>query len=164
MTLQNIEEDNVFLMVSGGVDLAVYKHGRKEVDVVEFGEEGSAYAGLNICKVQVALNNKFFMIGLVENSNSTSKRALGFFGLDRLRLTTKPLKWVTKVRNPAEPVTVPFCQYPFKNFYADDHLSTMMLIDDKQRTLDFHYILWRFDTSQLDLTTLKALDNGPGHN
>ena len=26
-----------------------------------------------------------------------SKRAIGFFGLSRVQLTTKPLKWVTKV-------------------------------------------------------------------
>jgi hypothetical protein len=41
-------------------------------------------------------------------------------------------------------------QYPFENFYADEHLSTMMLIDDRHRALDFQYILWRFDTTGLD--------------
>ena len=38
----------------------------------------------------------------------------------------------------------------------------MMLIDDRHRALDFQYILWRFDTSQLDTSELKFLDNGPG--
>ena len=53
-------------------------------------------------------------------------------------------------------------QYPFENFYADDHLSTMMLIDDRHRALDFQYILWRFDTSNLDNQVLGKLDHGPG--
>ena len=53
-------------------------------------------------------------------------------------------------------------QYAFENFYADDHLSTMMLIDERHRALDFQYILWRFDTTQLDIQDLKFLDNGPG--
>lgn len=48
------------------------------------------------------------------------------------------------------------------NFYADDHLSTMMLIDETKRTLDFHYILWRFDTTKLDIKALNRLDIGPG--
>ena len=38
----------------------------------------------------------------------------------------------------------------------------MMLIDDAHRALDFQYILWRFDTSQLDTQSLGRLDNGPG--
>ena len=38
----------------------------------------------------------------------------------------------------------------------------MMLIDERHRALDFQYILWRFDTSQLDIQDLKFLDNGPG--
>lgn len=77
-----------------------------------------------------------------------SKRAIGFFGLNRIQLTCKPLKWVTK--------------YPFENFCADDHLSTMMLIDSNHRALDFQYILWRFDTKDLDLEVLGKLDAGPG--
>jgi len=52
-----------------------------------------------------------------------SKRALGFFGMNRSKLETKPLKWVTKCA--------------FANFYADDHLSTMMLVDERHRKLDF---------------------------
>ena len=38
----------------------------------------------------------------------------------------------------------------------------MMLIDETKRTLDFHYILWRFDTSKLDIKALNRLDIGPG--
>ena len=55
-------------------------------------------------------------------------------------------------------------QYPFENFYADDHLSTMMLIDQAHKTLDFHFILWRYETKELDHATLARLDVGPGGN
>ena len=39
----------------------------------------------------------------------------------------------------------------------------MMLINAERRALDFQYILWHFDTSNLDLVTLKKLDNKTGH-
>ena len=39
----------------------------------------------------------------------------------------------------------------------------MMLLDSQRRALDFQYILWHFDTSKLDLATLKKLDNKTGH-
>lgn len=131
-------------MSSGNNEVFIYIHNKDETREVDFGEEGAAYADHPICKIQAAENNKFFMIGI------PSKRAIGFFGLNRTQLTSKPLKWVTK--------------YSFENFYADDHLSTMMLIDERHRALDFQYILWRFDTSQLDTSDLKFLDNGPGGN
>ena len=129
-------------MVCGGKVLTLYIHNRKTTEEIEFGDDGEVYAGHHICNVQVALNNKFFMIGV------PSKRAIGFFGLNRVQLSTKPLKWVTKVSS-LNFVTIYFVllQYPFENFYADDHLSTMMLIDEQHRALDFQYILWRFDTS-----------------
>ena len=38
----------------------------------------------------------------------------------------------------------------------------MMLIDSNHRALDFQYILWRFDTKDLDTATLGKLDAGPG--
>ena len=41
-------------------------------------------------------------------------------------------------------------------------MSTMMLIDSNHRALDFQYILWRFDTKDLDTATLGKLDAGPG--
>lgn len=40
----------------------------------------------------------------------------------------------------------------------------MMLIDSHHRALDFQYILWRFDTKDLDTVTLGKLDAGPGQN
>ena len=39
----------------------------------------------------------------------------------------------------------------------------MMLIDSNHRALDFQYILWRFDTSQLDMVELAKLDAGPNN-
>ena len=38
----------------------------------------------------------------------------------------------------------------------------MMLIDSNHRALDFQYILWRFDTKDLDTGVLGRLDAGPG--
>ena len=43
-------------------------------------------------------------------------------------------------------------------------MSTMMLIDDKHRALDFQYILWKFDVSGLNMVALERLDKGPGAN
>jgi len=72
-------------------ELYVYIHNKRDFREVDFGEEGASYVGEDICNVQASLNNKFFMLGV------PSKRAIGFFGLSRVQLTTKPLKWVTKV-------------------------------------------------------------------
>ena len=33
----------------------------------------------------------------------------------------------------------------------------MMLLDSSRKTLDFHYILWRFNTGELDHAELKSL-------
>lgn len=38
----------------------------------------------------------------------------------------------------------------------------MMLIDDNQRALDFQYILWKFDTKEIDHASMKRLDHYPG--
>ena len=89
ISLVNIDENDAFLMLIGGKELYLYDHKKRDCKEIDFGEEGQAYVGHEICKVQVALNNKFFMIGV------PSKRAIGFFGLNRVQLSTKPLKWVT---------------------------------------------------------------------
>ena len=78
-------------MTVGGKELFVYIHNKRDSREIDFGEDGQVYMGQDICNVQVASNNKFFMIGV------PSKRAIGFFGLNRIQLTCKPLKWVTKV-------------------------------------------------------------------
>ena len=89
--LVNIEDNDAFIISLGGKDLAIYIHNKKDVREVDYGEDGQVYAGSDICNIQVALNNKFFMVGI------PAKRAIGFFGLNRVQLSTKPLKWVTKV-------------------------------------------------------------------
>ena len=91
-TMVNIEDNDAFLMITGGKELSVYVHNKNgDVREIDYGEDGQAYMGHEICNVQLALNNKFFMIGV------PSKRALGFFGISRVQLSTKPLKWVTRV-------------------------------------------------------------------
>ena len=91
VTLNNIEENDAYLMLSGNNKISIYTYNKDLTTPVEFGEEGAAYADQPICKIHAAENNKFFMIGV------PSKRAIGFFGLNRMKLTSKPLKWVTKV-------------------------------------------------------------------
>lgn len=39
-------------------------------------------------------------------------------------------------------------QFPFKNFYVDDNLTTVMLLARSGRRVDFHFILWDFDLSK----------------
>ena len=91
VSLINIEDNEAFLTTIGGKELSIYIHNKKDIREVDYGEDGQVYAGNEICNVQVALNNKFFMIGI------PAKRAIGFFGLNRVQLSTKPLKWVTRV-------------------------------------------------------------------
>ena len=91
VTLHNIEDNEAFLMTVGFKELYIYIANKKDAREVDFGEDGQAYMGQDICNVQVASNNKFFMIGVPQ------KRAIGFFGLNRVQLSTKPLKWITKV-------------------------------------------------------------------
>ena len=126
-------------MVVGGKELFLYMHNKKDAREIDYGDEGQDYMGQDICSIQVALNTKFFMIGV------PVKRAIGFFGLNRVQLSVQPLKWIIK--------------YPFVDFFADDHMSTMMLLDSSRKTLDFHYVLWRFDTKGLDVAELKSLQN-----
>ena len=78
-------------MTIGNRELHIYIHNKQDTRQVDYGEDGEAFKDADICNVQLALNNKFFMIGI------PSKRAIGFFGLNRIQLSTKPLKWVTKV-------------------------------------------------------------------
>ena len=56
--------------------------------------------------------------------------------------------------------TLSFVQYKFENFFADDHLSSLMLLDEKRKQLDYQFILWKFDTKKLDLSILQKMDNG----
>lgn len=74
-------------------EIKLYCQSKNEVKPVDFGPDGESYAGFEICNVAVASNNKFFMVAIPE------KRAIGWFGLNRNFLTTKPLRWETKVSN-----------------------------------------------------------------
>ena len=78
VTLSNIDENEAYLMTVGGKELYVYVHNKKDSREIDFGEDGQVYMGQDICNIQVASNNKFFMIGV------PSKRAIGFFGLNRI--------------------------------------------------------------------------------
>lgn len=40
----------------------------------------------------------------------------------------------------------------------DDHLTTVMFLDRSHKTLDYNFLLWKFDTSKLDHRTLQRLD------
>ena len=57
---------------------------------------------------------------------------------------------------------IKFCllQFQFETFYADDHLSSMMLLDEKRKQLDFQFILWKFDTQNLNMAILHKMDVG----
>ena len=85
-----IEDNDAFLLTVDKSDLYLYIHNKGDTRAVDYGE-GEDFLGNEICNVQVAANNKFFAIGI------PSHRALGFFGINRSQLVTKPLKWITKV-------------------------------------------------------------------
>ena len=53
-----------------------------------------------------------------------------------------------------------FVQYQFVDFFADDHLSTLMFLDQNRKQLDYHFVIWKFDTAKLDQATLHKLDVG----
>ena len=86
-----IEDNDAFVLTVDKTDLYIYIHNKGDTRAVDYGEEGADFLGNEICNVQVAANNKFFAIGI------PSQRALGFFGINRSQLVTKPLKWITKV-------------------------------------------------------------------
>lgn len=46
------------------------------------------------------------------------------------------------------------------DFFADDHLSNIMFLDQNRKQLDYHFVIWKFDTSKLDQATLHKLDVG----
>ena len=91
-TLMNLQDNEVYLMEVGDKELHVYIQNRGEAKEVDFGETGQAYKGEDICKMQVATNNRFFMVGI------PSKNALGFFSFDYDTLTATNLMWISKVR------------------------------------------------------------------
>lgn len=45
---------------------------------------------------------------------------------------------------------------------ADQHLSSLMFIDKERRTLDFHFLLWKYDMSKADTKALQKIDARQG--
>ena len=90
-TLMNVYDTEVYLMEVGDKSLHVFVQSRNEVKDVDFGPDGQIYKGEDICKMQVASNNKFFMLGI------PSKNVLGFFSFNHETLMATPLMWLNKV-------------------------------------------------------------------
>jgi len=132
----------VFLCVSGKKELYVYSESRSSVEPIDFGGEhdSEVYIGLNITDVAVSDNAKFFVIGIPE------KKAFGVFTFNRTNFISKPIRWITDIS--------------FEHFFADDLLSTVLFMDTTKKTLDHHFLLWRFDTTKLDHKALHKLDVG----
>ena len=91
ISLQSIPDSDVFLMTVDDQEIFVYDFEKADTKEVDFGDDGQDFVGNKIASIQVSSNNKFFMIGI------PSKRALGWFGLNRVHFQTRPLKWITKV-------------------------------------------------------------------
>ena len=56
------------------------------------------------------------------------------------------MKWISK--------------FLFANFYMDDHLTQLVLLDKSKRVLDYNFMLWKYDTTKLDHESLAKLDKG----
>ena len=51
VTLNNIDDNEAFLMLSDGKEVLIYVHNKKDVREVDFGEDGQMYMHEQICKV-----------------------------------------------------------------------------------------------------------------
>ncbi len=91
-----VDTENLFLVVLNRSEALLYSHERRTHNRVTYGEseEEKSYEGKLICNARVAYNSKFFCIGLPQH------RALGFFAFNRKELTSRPVKWLTKVSAP----------------------------------------------------------------
>lgn len=112
------------------------------------------FSGMKICNSYVALNSRYFCAGLVgkfdinakidENKRKNDKRSvLGIYRTDLSTMTTTIEAWIN--------------QYPFQNFYVDDNMSTVMFLGRSGRRLDYHFLLWDFDTEHMDATEYREL-------
>jgi hypothetical protein len=90
---KGMQDQNVFLCVSGKKELYVYSESRSSVEPIDFGGEhdSEVYVGLNITDVAVSDNAKFFVIGIPE------KKAFGVFTFNRTNFISKPIRWITDV-------------------------------------------------------------------
>lgn len=140
-------EENIYLVTINDNELYIYSENRRDLKPVAFSadeKENEKYSEMKICNSQVAYNSKFFMVGVVSNDGKSSY--LGVFSFNKMTWSAKSIKWLNK--------------WTFSNFYADDHLTTVFLLDEDRRTLDCNFLLWKFDTSKLDHVSLNKLDRG----
>lgn len=139
---KGLQDQNVFLVNAGKKELFVYSEMRGNCEPIDFGTENDSeqYIGLDIEDVCVSDNAKFFIIGI------PSKKAFGVFTFNRTNFISRPIRWITNIS--------------FEHFFADDLLSTVLFMDTTRKTLDHHFLLWRFDTSKLDHKSLHKLDVG----
>lgn len=140
---KGFNDQNVFLCVSDNKELYCYAETRNDCTLVDFGaeeEDVEQYKNLNICDVYIADNAKFFAIGCPE------KKAFGVFSFNRTNFISKPVRWIISIS--------------FTHFWCDDLLSTVLFMDEDRKTLDHHFLLWKFDTSKLDHKALHKLDVG----
>lgn len=117
------------------------------------------FSGMKICNSYVAQNSRFFCVGLVgkfdtnslvdEHHRKNDKRSvMGVFRVDLKTLGTSVEAWIN--------------QYPFQDFFVDDNMTTVMFLSRSGRRLDYHFLLWDFDTESMesneyrDLLTLDA--------
>ena len=59
--LQNVEENDGYIMSVDGKDLYLYIHNKADTRAVDYGEDGADFLTEEICNVHVATNNKFFV-------------------------------------------------------------------------------------------------------
>ena len=64
VSLVKLDSHEVYLMVAGENELSLYNHNTQSTRAIDYGADGAAYADKNICNIQVASNNRFFMIGI----------------------------------------------------------------------------------------------------
>jgi hypothetical protein len=120
------------------------------------------FTGLKIVNSYVAQNSRYFCIGLVgdfkpdDTSRRNDKRSvLGIFKYDEKTRESTIEQWIN--------------QYPFKNFFVDDNMTTVMFLARNGRRLDYHFLLWDFDTvtklKESEYRDLKTIDAGliPGY-
>lgn len=128
--------------MAGNKELYVYAEQSNACTLVNFGVEGDSeqYKGLEICDVCVSDNAKFYVIGVPE------KKAFGIFSFNRNNFISAPVRWITNIS--------------FTRFWCDDLLSCVLFMNEDRKTLDHHFLLWKFDTTKLDHKALHKLDVG----
>lgn len=139
---KGLADQNVLLALANGKELYVYAETRNDCLPVDFGgdEDSKEYKNLEICDVYVSDNAKFYVIGVPE------KKAFGIFSFNRSNFISAPVRWITNIS--------------FTRFWADDLLSSVLFMNEDRKTLDHHFLLWKFDTSKLDHKALHKLDVG----